>query len=86
MHSLCLCVSVVMGLCSFRILPQLPILHQQLPPGPRDTFIAHELDGMSFKEIAASSGVNMNTLLARKRYAVLHLRARLQMIREEFDL
>lgn len=59
---------------------------EELPAEQRDVFIAHELDGMSFKEIAAGSGVNMNTLLARKRYAVLHLRARLQMIREEFDL
>ncbi|MFT3848757.1 MAG: sigma-70 family RNA polymerase sigma factor [Propionivibrio sp.] len=59
---------------------------EELPPEQRDVFIAHELDGISFKELASDSGINMNTLLARKRYAVLHLRARLQVIREEFDL
>jgi len=55
-----------------------------LPAEQREVFIAHELDGRSFKELAAESGVNINTLLARKRYAVLHLRARLQSIYEEF--
>lgn len=48
-------------------------------------FIAHELEGQSFKEMAAQSGVALNTLLARKRYAVLHLRARLQPIYDELD-
>lgn len=50
----------------------------ELPPGPRDTFVAHELDGRSFKEMAAESGVPLNTLLGWKRQAVLHLRARLR--------
>jgi len=49
-------------------------------------FIAHELEGQSFKELAAQSGLSVNTLLARKRYAVLHLRTRLKAIYEEFDL
>jgi RNA polymerase sigma factor (sigma-70 family) len=58
----------------------------ELPADQRTVFIAHELDGRSFKELAAESGVSVNTLLARKRYAVLHLRARLQLIYDEFDL
>ncbi len=58
----------------------------ELPKEQRDVFIAHELDGRSFKELAAESGAGVNTLLARKRYAVLHLRARLQTIYDEFDL
>ena len=55
----------------------------ELPEDQRAVFIAHELDGRSFKELAAESGVGVNTLLARKRYAVLHLRARLQTIYDE---
>lgn len=58
----------------------------ELPEDQRAVFIAHELDGRSFKELAAESGTGVNTLLARKRYAVLHLRARLQTIYDEFDL
>jgi RNA polymerase sigma factor (sigma-70 family) len=58
----------------------------ELPNEQREVFIAHELDGRSFKELAAESGVGVNTLLARKRYAVLHLRTRLQAIYDEFDL
>ena len=54
------------------------------PFGQREVFILHELEGRSFKELAAESGVNVNTLLARKRYAVLHLRERLQNIYDEF--
>lgn len=50
----------------------------ELPPEQRDVFMAHELEGQSFAEMAAETGVPQNTLLARKRYAVLHLRARLQ--------
>ncbi len=56
----------------------------ELPEEQREVFIAHEVEGRSFKEIAAESGVNVNTLLARKRYAVLHLRERLQDIYDEF--
>jgi RNA polymerase sigma factor (sigma-70 family) len=54
------------------------------PMSQREVFIAHELEGRSFKELSAESGVNINTLLARKRYAVLHLRERLQNIYDEF--
>ena len=50
----------------------------ELPAAQREVFIAHELEGRSFKSLAAESGVAVNTLLARKRYAVLHLRQRLQ--------
>lgn len=58
----------------------------ELPKEQRAVFIAHELEGRSFKELAAESGVGVNTLLARKRYAVLHLRARLQTLYEEAGL
>jgi len=51
-----------------------------LPREQRDVFVAHELDGRSFKEMAAATGVSINTLLARKRYAVLHLRERLRAV------
>jgi RNA polymerase sigma factor (sigma-70 family) len=54
------------------------------PYGPREVFIAHELEGRSFKELSAESGINVNTLLSRKRNAVLHLRQRLQSIYDEF--
>ncbi|ATU65317.1 RNA polymerase sigma factor [Piscinibacter gummiphilus] len=57
----------------------------ELPENQREVFVAHELDGWSFKEMAAESGVSINTLLARKRYAVLHLRARLQVVYDELD-
>jgi len=58
----------------------------ELPKEQREIFIAHELEGRSFKELAVESGASVNTLLARKRYAVLHLRARLQTIYDEFDI
>ena len=57
---------------------------EQLPDEQREVFVAHELEGHSFKELSEVSGVNINTLLARKRYAVLHLRERLQRIYSEF--
>jgi DNA-directed RNA polymerase specialized sigma24 family protein len=63
-------------------------LHQaldELPAEQRDVFIAHELDGLSFKQLAAQTGVRLNTLLARKRYAVLYLRTRLQPIYDDLD-
>jgi RNA polymerase sigma factor (sigma-70 family) len=55
----------------------------ELPPEQREVFIAHELEGRSFKEMAAETGISINTLLSRKRYAVLHLRERLQRIHDE---
>src|SRR5258706_10226639 len=51
---------------------------EELPEEQREVFIAHEIEGYSFKEIAERTGVGVNTLLSRKHYAVLHLRARLQ--------
>jgi RNA polymerase sigma factor (sigma-70 family) len=57
---------------------------EELPREQREVFIANEIDGRSFKELAAEAGVSVNTLLSRKRYAVLHLRRRLQAIHEEF--
>jgi len=54
----------------------------ELPEEQRDVFIAHELEGRSFKELAAQTGLSVNTLLSRKHYAVVHLRRRLQSIRE----
>jgi RNA polymerase sigma factor (sigma-70 family) len=58
----------------------------ELPENQRDIFVAHEIEGRSFKELASESGVALNTLLARKRYAVLHLRARLQTVYDELDI
>jgi RNA polymerase sigma factor (sigma-70 family) len=57
----------------------------ELPPDQREVFVAHELEGESFKELASRSGVPVNTLLARKRYAVLRLRERLQTVYDELD-
>jgi len=56
----------------------------ELPREQREVFVAHELEGRSFKEMAAETGVSVNTLLSRKRYAVLHLRKRLQSTYDEF--
>ncbi|NUU00835.1 RNA polymerase sigma factor [Herbaspirillum robiniae] len=58
----------------------------ELPENQREVFVAHELDGISFKEMAAASGTSLNTLLARKRYAVLHLRERLQAVYDELEM
>ena len=55
----------------------------ELPAEQRDVFIWHELEDRSFKEIAEQTGVTLNTLLSRKRYAVLHLRDRLRVIYED---
>lgn len=66
------------------LLDELALALGELPDEQREVFVAHELEGRSFKEIAAASGVGINTLLSRKRYAVLHLRARLQTIYDEF--
>jgi RNA polymerase sigma factor (sigma-70 family) len=58
---------------------------EELPAEQRDVFVAHELMGYSFKDLAEQSGVGVNTLLSRKRYAVLHLRQRLQSVYDEFS-
>lgn len=57
---------------------------QELPYEQRAVFVANEFEGRSFKELAEESGVSINTLLARKRYAVQYLRRRLQAIYDEF--
>lgn len=66
------------------LLEELEAALDELPDEQRSVFIAHEIEGRSFKELAAETGAALNTLLARKRYAVLHLRRRLQAIHDEF--
>ncbi|HEY6270221.1 MAG TPA: sigma-70 family RNA polymerase sigma factor [Candidatus Acidoferrum sp.] len=66
------------------LLDELELALDELPDEQREVFVAHELEGRSFKELSAASGVSVNTLLSRKRYAVLHLRERLQSIHDEF--
>ena len=66
------------------LLDELDDALQELPEEQREVFIAHELEGRSFKELAAETGASVNTLLSRKRYAVLHLRERLRSIYDEF--
>jgi RNA polymerase sigma factor (sigma-70 family) len=65
------------------LLDELELALDELPDEQREVFVAHELEGRSFKELAEETGVSMNTLLSRKRYAVLHLRERLQSIYNE---
>jgi RNA polymerase sigma factor (sigma-70 family) len=67
------------------LLDELEAAVDDLPKQQREVFVAHELEGRSFKEMAAETGVSVNTLLSRKRYAVLHLRERLQSIYDEFS-
>jgi RNA polymerase sigma factor (sigma-70 family) len=67
------------------LLDELEFALSELPDEQREVFVAHELEGRSFKELSAESGVSVNTLLSRKRYAVLHLRERLQSIHDELD-
>jgi len=66
------------------LLDELELAVDELPEEQREVFVAHELEGRSFKEMAAETGLSVNTLLSRKRYAVLHLRERLQSIYDEF--
>jgi RNA polymerase sigma factor (sigma-70 family) len=66
------------------LLAELDEALDELPAEQREVFVAHELMGYTFKELAAESGVSVNTLLSRKHYAVLHLRQRLQAIYDEF--
>ncbi len=66
------------------LLEEIDAALDELPEEQRQVFIAHELMGYSFKELAAQSGVGVNTLLSRKHYAVVHLRERLQAIYDEF--
>ncbi len=66
------------------LLDELELAVGELPEEQREVFVAHEVEGRSFKEIAAETGVSVNTLLSRKRYAVRRLRERLQHIYDEF--
>ena len=66
------------------VLDELELAIDELPEEQRAVLVAHELEGRSFKEIAAKTGVSVNTLLSRKRYAVLRLRERLQSVYDEF--
>ncbi len=66
------------------LLEELELAIDELPKEQRDVFVGHEVDGRTFKEMADESGVSINTLLSRKRYAVQFLRARLQGIYDEF--
>lgn len=66
------------------LLDELELALDELPEEQREVFVAHEFEGRSFKQMAAESGVSVNTLLSRKRYAVRHLRERLQDIYDEF--
>jgi RNA polymerase sigma factor (sigma-70 family) len=66
------------------LLDELDAAIDELPDEQREVFVAHELEGRGFKELASESGVSVNTLLSRKHYAVLHLRERLSEIYDEF--
>jgi RNA polymerase sigma factor (sigma-70 family) len=66
------------------LLAELELAVDELPEEQREVFVAHEIEGRSFKAMAAETGVSINTLLSRKRYAVRHLRGRLQSIYDEF--
>ena len=67
------------------LLDELELVLDELPREQREVFVAHELEGRSFKELAGEMGVSVNTLLSRKHYAVLHLRERLRSIYDEFE-
>ena len=66
------------------LLAEVELAIDELPEEQREVFVAHEWEGRSFKAMAAETGVSVNTLLSRKRYAVRHLRERLQTIYDEF--
>jgi len=66
------------------LLEELEDALEELPDEQRDVFLAHEVEGRSFKEIATETGLSVNTLLSRKHYAVLHLRERLRDVYDEF--
>jgi len=65
------------------LLAEIEAALEELPREQREVFVAHELEGRGFREMAAEAGVSVNTLLSRKRYAVLHLRRRLKRIHDE---
>ncbi len=65
------------------LLDEIEAALDELPASQREVFLAHEIDGRSFAEISAGTGVSVNTLLSRKHYAVKRLRNRLQRIYDE---
>jgi RNA polymerase sigma factor (sigma-70 family) len=67
------------------LIDELELALSELPGAQREVFVAHEIEGRSFKDIAARTGVSVNTLLSRKRYAVLYLRERLQGVYDELS-
>ncbi len=67
------------------LLEELESAIEELPEEQREAFVGHELEGRSFRQMAADTGIGVNTLLSRKRYAVLHLRRRLQTLYDELD-
>ena len=68
------------------ILSALQLALEELPANQREVFVAHEIEGLSFESLSRRDGIPVNTLLSRKRYAVLHLRQRLQPFYDELDL
>jgi RNA polymerase sigma factor (sigma-70 family) len=66
------------------LLDELALALEELPKEQRDVFVAHELEGQSFKDMSEATGIGVNTLLSRKRYAVLYLRERLQDHYDDF--
>jgi RNA polymerase sigma factor (sigma-70 family) len=62
---------------------ELQLALDELPAEQRDVFILNEMEGIPFKDIAEETGVSVATLISRKRYAVLHLRERLSVLRDE---
>jgi RNA polymerase sigma factor (sigma-70 family) len=66
------------------LLEEIDAAIEELPQEQREVFVAHEMEGRSFKDLAAETGVSLNTLLSRKHYAVLHLRRRLRAIYNEY--
>ena len=66
------------------LLDELEAALEELPAAQREVFVAHALEGRSFKDLAEEPGVSVNTLLSRKHYAVVFLRQRLQAIHDEY--
>jgi len=68
-----------------KVMEALQTALEELPPEQRDVFVEHELEGSSFRHMAQTSGIPLNTLLTRKRSAVLHLRSRLQAVYDDLE-
>jgi RNA polymerase sigma factor (sigma-70 family) len=66
------------------LLAELEDALEELPEEQREVFLAHEIEGRSFKDLALETGLSVNTLLSRKHYAVIHLRERLREVYDEF--